>query len=204
MAVFGIDGLPRPPRRTETAVRPQIASRTRETRSTRATPRRRQPSRAPTWRFHSRRQIRNSVKTASPSRTRVLECLHPPQETDGRPQSRTRSTFVQTCNSGPGSCSWPADWAVFEIGVLLTPSFRTMTPRQPKFAVLTRLSSSDRANKAAGQPSRASATSSRRRRHQRTVWGGVGGRVAVRAGRDVDAEGACLRGHGGHLRSAQH
>ena len=48
----------------------------------------------PLWWFHSRRQIRNSVKTASPSRTRVLECLRPSQETDRRPWSCTNSTFV--------------------------------------------------------------------------------------------------------------
>ena len=47
-AVFGIGNPPRPPMRTETAVRPQIASRTRETQPDPATPRRRQPSRAPT------------------------------------------------------------------------------------------------------------------------------------------------------------
>ena len=92
---------------------------------------------------------------------------------------------------------------MFEIGVLLTPSFKTMTPRQPKFAVLTRLSSSDRANKAAGQPSRASATSSRRRRHQRTVWGGVGGRVGNHEGREFDVGGASQRGLKARPRRAQ-
>ena len=40
--------MPRPPRRTETAFRPRIASRNGETRSKCATRRRRQPSRAPT------------------------------------------------------------------------------------------------------------------------------------------------------------
>ena len=87
--------------------------------------------------------------------------------------------------------------------MLLTPSFRTTTPRQPKFAVLTRLSSSDRANKAAGQPSRASATSSRRRRHQRTVWGGVGGRVGNHEGREFDVGGASQRGLKARPRRAQ-
>ena len=41
---MGIDGLPTPPIRTETAVRRRIAARTRSTRPDRATPRRRQPT----------------------------------------------------------------------------------------------------------------------------------------------------------------
>ena len=54
----------------------------------------------PLWRFHSRcPQIRNSVKTASLSRTRVLECLRPSQETDRRPQSRTSSNFCADVKS---------------------------------------------------------------------------------------------------------
>ena len=68
-----------------------------------------------------------------PERLRAGIGLRTPKfryEKAGGPSSHAPARPLCTpLNSGPGSCTWPADRVIFEIGVKLRPSFRTMAPR---------------------------------------------------------------------------
>ena len=98
-AVLGIDGLPTPPMRTETAVRRRIDARARETQPDRATRRRRQTSRAPTAAADTSAAIGEASEAESAS---VLKVVKDASSTSGELASAGSEHVHGVRNAGAG------------------------------------------------------------------------------------------------------